>query len=138
MSGFILQQMRQRRVAPAGRPGLWHYGCNLCAWRHLVKRIAGCGLAAFFILLTLFALFTRQHVTYSHPTRSLSGIEPAPAPGSGSVEADLETAEADGIIDLHGNEVSPAVATYSFDALGSLYEVHSPQTELPRLGSPKT
>jgi len=24
------------------------------------------------------------------------------------------------------------------DALGSLYEVHSPQTELPKLGSPKT
>jgi hypothetical protein len=68
----------------------------------------------------------------------MSGIEPAPAPGSGSVEADLEAAEVDGIIDLYGNEVSPAVATYSFDALGSLYEVHSPQTELPRLGSPKT
>ena len=44
----------------------------------------------------------------------------------------------DALIDLYGNGVSPAVATYSLDALGSLYEVHSPQTELPKLGSPKT
>ena len=42
------------------------------------------------------------------------------------------------VVDLYGNGVSPAVATYSLDALGSLYEEHSPQTELPRLGSPKT
>ena len=46
--------------------------------------------------------------------------------------------DVDGLIDLYGNGVSPAVATYSLDALGSLYEEHSPQTELPRLGSPKT
>lgn len=40
--------------------------------------------------------------------------------------------------DLLGNEVSEAVAEYKLDAAGSLYEVHSPQTELPRLGSPKS
>jgi len=44
----------------------------------------------------------------------------------------------DATLDLYGNDVSPAVATYSFDALGSPYEVHSPQTELPRPSSPKT
>ena len=44
----------------------------------------------------------------------------------------------DANIDFYGNDVSSAVATYSLDALGSLYEEHSPQTELPRLGSPKT
>lgn len=41
-------------------------------------------------------------------------------------------------MDIYGNEVSPAVATYSLDADGSPYEVHSPQTEIPRLGSPKS
>ena len=46
--------------------------------------------------------------------------------------------EAAGTVDLYGNEVTEAVATYTLDPGGSLYEVHSPQTELPRLGSPKS
>jgi hypothetical protein len=41
-------------------------------------------------------------------------------------------------VDLYGNEVSDAIATYSLDPAGSLYELHSPQTELPRLGAPKS
>ena len=41
-------------------------------------------------------------------------------------------------VDLYGNEVSDAIATYSLDPTGSLYEMHSPQTELPRLASPKS
>jgi hypothetical protein len=40
--------------------------------------------------------------------------------------------------DVYGNDVAPAVATYSLDADGSPYEVHSPHTEIPRLGSPKS
>jgi hypothetical protein len=46
--------------------------------------------------------------------------------------------EADGVVDLYGNEVSDAVARYTLDPAGSLYELHSPQTELIRLGSPKS
>jgi hypothetical protein len=41
-------------------------------------------------------------------------------------------------VDLYGNEVSDAIATYSLDPAGSLYELHSPQTELPRLAEPKS
>jgi hypothetical protein len=41
-------------------------------------------------------------------------------------------------VDLYGNEVNDAIATYTLDPTGSLYELHSPQTELPRLGSPKS
>ena len=41
-------------------------------------------------------------------------------------------------VDAYGNEVSNAVAEYSLDPAGSLYEVHSPQVEIPRLGSPKS
>jgi hypothetical protein len=41
-------------------------------------------------------------------------------------------------VDAYGNEVTPAVAEYSLDPAGSPYERHSPQTELPRLGSPKS
>lgn len=47
-------------------------------------------------------------------------------------------AEPGGKIDLYGNEVSDAVAKYTVDLAGSLYELHSPQTELPRLGIPKS
>ncbi len=49
-----------------------------------------------------------------------------------------ESGEANGFVDLYGNDISDAVATYTFDQTGSLYELHSPQTELPRLGSPKS
>ena len=55
--------------------------------------------------------------------------EPAP---------DIDRQDSDGTVDLYGNEVSDAVAKYRIDTTGSLYELHSPRTELPRLGSPKT
>jgi hypothetical protein len=41
-------------------------------------------------------------------------------------------------VDLYGNDVTDAVARYKFDATGALYELHSPQTEVPRLRSPKS
>jgi len=40
--------------------------------------------------------------------------------------------------DLYGNEVTVAVAEYKLDAVGRLYEAHAPQSELPRLASPKS
>jgi hypothetical protein len=45
---------------------------------------------------------------------------------------------ANGVVDLYGNDVSDAVAEYTLDAAGCLYEVHSPRTELLHLASPKT
>lgn len=44
----------------------------------------------------------------------------------------------EGVVDLYGNRVTDAVAKYELDATGGLYELHSPQTELPRLKSPKS
>jgi hypothetical protein len=49
---------------------------------------------------------------------------------------DAEEEDAKGSPDLYGNEVRDAVTKYKLDDTGSLYEVHSPQTELPRLASP--
>jgi hypothetical protein len=46
--------------------------------------------------------------------------------------------EEDEEIDLYGNDVSDAVAKYKLDSDGSLYELHSPETQLPHLGSSKT
>jgi hypothetical protein len=45
--------------------------------------------------------------------------------------------ENEGDVDLYGNDVTDAVAKYKLDSDGSLYELHSPQTQLPRLESPK-
>ena len=44
----------------------------------------------------------------------------------------------DDAIDLYGNEVNAAVATYKLDRSGALYELHSPQTEVPQLPPPKS
>jgi len=41
-------------------------------------------------------------------------------------------------VDFYGNEVTAAVATYKLDGTGALYELHSPQTELPQLPPPKS
>lgn len=70
------------------------------------------------------------------------------SPTAALEEDDLLTSEANGLssavddpderADLYGNVVTEAVAQYRLDAHGSLYELHSPQTELPRPGPPKT
>ena len=41
-----------------------------------------------------------------------------------------------GLLDFYGNEVTDAVMEYKLDAGGSLYETHSPQTELPHPSAP--
>ena len=94
-----------------------------------MNRFAVGGCAAALTMLAMAAFIQPDRVTPAHleTVREAVDIAPPVAP---------EPAEA--VLDLYGNDVSPAIATYSFDALGSPYEVHSPQTELPRPGSPKT
>src|SRR5258708_15485064 len=60
-----------------------------------------------------------------------------PFPFTPRSDAGTEPSE-DGAIDVYGNEVTLAVAKYTFDDTGTLYELHSPQTELPRLAPPKS
>ena len=84
------------------------------------------------------ALLTQHRVTVSLPAADTSHHDEettvlTPRPAAASDDADE-----DGFADVLGNPVSAAVAKYKFDSVGSLYEVHSPQTELPRLGSPKS
>ncbi len=65
--------------------------------------------------------------TLAHPT------DPNDLPSLGDDPSDPD----DGAqIDLEGDEVTPAVATYKFDAQGNIYETHAPHTEVPKLGSP--
>jgi hypothetical protein len=62
------------------------------------------------------------------PTRSASAVI-----ATGNEVLSSESKES---ADLYGNEVSDAVARFKLDDGGSLYEVHSPQTELPNLKAP--
>ena len=77
---------------------------------------------------------THRGVTSSRSQRSddiaLTASDAAPARQSPTTDG--------AAVDLYGNEVSDAIATYSLDPTGSLYELHSPQTELPRLAEPKS
>ena len=56
---------------------------------------------------------------------------------SGTSHDEIVTPPRDVPVDLNGNEVKQAIARYKVDPTGALYEEHSPDTELPRLGSPK-
>ena len=105
-----------------------------------MTRNAFIALAGFFAVLALCVTVTPQLVTLSQPaTLTATATAPAsdqvdipegPVPGSDESE--------DATRDLYGNDVTSAVAKYTLDATGSLYEVHSPQTELPRLKGPKS
>lgn len=105
-----------------------------------VSRTAGIVIAAFFAMLAVCAAFTPQLVTLSQPV-TLAATATAPASDQVDIpesRVGTRTEPDDAIRDLYGNDVTSAVAKYTFDATGSLYEVHSPQTELPRLQSPKS
>jgi hypothetical protein len=100
-----------------------------------VKAVAGIWLATAGLLTVATVLVTSSTVTPSHLGRELPAIARA------SADAPSHRAthdEAEGVVDIYGNEVTDAIATYSLDPAGSLYELHSPQTEVPRLGSPKS
>ena len=68
-------------------------------------------------------------------------VTPPPVTSSRSqlpvAEASRDSADEQDV-DAYGNEVSDAVAEYSLDPTGALYEVHAPQVEIPKLGSPKS
>jgi hypothetical protein len=79
-------------------------------------------------------------VRHDRPT-SPSALEshvPSASPTAESGWANLpfpliEEPEVDEAPDLYGNDVAKAIAQYKSDAGGSLYEEHSPSTEVTRL-----
>ena len=106
-------------------------------------KAAGCiALACALAILFGGAFFTPQVATREDAVAervsapAVSGAEVLPAGGGTADDRDGDSNDA--FTDLYGNEVSDALATYTFDQAGSLYELHSPQTELPRLGIPKS
>src|SRR5437773_1893316 len=100
----------------------------------VIGMLARLGFIVVMQLVAAGALLTSQLVTTSHSDVQQVGpiLDYAP-----SRETDVDADKDDGDrTDLYGNEITPAVAKYKLDAAGSLYELHSPRTEIPRLGSP--
>jgi hypothetical protein len=135
MMPLAVQHVRHGRAAQPSMPPLWHFGCNPSRRRHFVKAVARCALSVATLILMASVLVSPQVVTSTQPARPAVTLTVAATDGPSERSAQQG---ADGIVDLYGNEVIDAIATYSLDPAGSLYELHSPQTELPRLGSPKS
>ena len=104
------------------------------------RLLARIGLVVAIPILMAFVLLTPQVARGSR-------ISPPPEPAQTAATSAQELFDTDldevkeskkDAVDLYGNEVTAAVEKYQFDATGSLYETHSPQTELPRLASPKS
>jgi hypothetical protein len=85
------------------------------------------------VLLTV-TLFTVVLAGIRAPHRT----GPLPQPHHPRIDRREGVAQSEPAMDRYGNEITQAVASYKLDSAGSLYEEHSPQTELPRLGSPKS
>ena len=86
------------------------------------------GLAAPVQLTQNRSIGSALHPNVSRTPATSPAAEATPSPQAEEIDP----------IDMYGNEVSDAVAKYKLDATGALYEMHSPQTEVPRLGSPKS
>jgi hypothetical protein len=105
-----------------------------------VNRILPLALAAPMTLLAMAAVFVPRLVTVSlsESIAASSAAALRPAPLDGILVGPPLVDETESLRDLYGNDIDAAVAEYSIDPLGSPYEMHSPQTELPRLASPQS
>jgi len=81
-------------------------------------------IGAALLAYTGLAVHTRRPVTSSQSTSPVAVVSRDAAP-------DLD-------LDADGNDVAHAVAEYSLDREGLVYERHAPQVELPHLGAPKS
>jgi hypothetical protein len=84
-----------------------------------------------------------DQVTVTRPYEVLTGLPAASSSASlmepGAIaggEASTVETDAPHRLDVRGNEIARPVARYRVDERGSLYEVHSPETEVPRLKAP--
>ncbi len=99
-------------------------------------------VALLITVLTLLAcvLFPARIRSYREPlvSRTTVGAAVARLTSDDDNGSAVRPDDGQGAVDLYGNEVTDAIAKYGLDATGDLYELHSPQTELPRLKSPKS
>jgi hypothetical protein len=100
---------------------------------------------AFLTFLVVLGLTARELITSPRteiptpaPSLSLAQEIQREVVSGGTATTASEGIDTSDAVDSYGNEVTRAVATYQFDATGSLYELHSPRTEVPRLPAPKS
>jgi hypothetical protein len=100
--------------------------------------LAGCALSAPSFSSPSYPRVSTVASGFHHqaPAPEATSHTPTVLANKPAVAGEVEEWDAKGSPDLYGNEVSDAVTRYKLDDAGSLYEVHSPQTELPRLASP--
>ena len=86
----------------------------------------------------IFHAMPRTRAYHAAATSASKGSSSASLIDPIAPDADESTAANDDPqrLDVRGNEIARPVARYRLDERGSLYEVHSPQTEMPRLKSP--
>jgi hypothetical protein len=98
---------------------------------------------SFVVMILLFMVGARAATRFQHREWALAAMAatthaPSAAPAVPPITTQQDDATDQGAVDLYGNQISDAVARYKLDAEGSLYELHSPRTELPRLRPPKS
>jgi hypothetical protein len=96
---------------------------------------AGIGIGSLMLWLAIAGVAAPRLITSVN--RSISPVVAGDSPDQGAAIAAPDPDD-QSRTDLSGNDVSAAVARYQLDTDGSLYEAHSPQTQLPKLGSPKS
>ena len=78
----------------------------------------------------------RYGQTFGNPAPELSEEDLLPLPvASPTWREDRRFAPEE--LDIRGNEIVRPVERYGVDRRGSLYELHSPDTEIPRLAPPE-
>jgi hypothetical protein len=113
-------------------------GLRSTLWLSMALLLVGCSLLVPGLLL-------QRAVTSASPYSGQSPPIP-PVPSSSASFIDSSQAASPNApavlddtpqrLDLRGNEITRPVARYRVDDGGSLYEEHSPQTEVPRLKQP--
>jgi hypothetical protein len=138
----MLQQMRHQRDVTNGRGAAWHYGCTASTAEDVVRTGTRISLVVI-ILMLIVSVSVVSRLSSAEPSdvrmvHRSQMLQEVPPPADVQAVPHERADEGAGIADLYGNEVSDAVAKYKADGAGALYELHSPQTEVPRLGSPKS
>jgi hypothetical protein len=104
-------------------------------WLSLALLLFGSSLLVPDLLLNDVILGFPNQVRTAPPVASSSAslIDPEASAGADARAMDDDAPQR---LDVRGNEIARPVARYQVDERGSLYEVHSPETEVPRLKAP--
>jgi hypothetical protein len=95
-------------------------------------------VVALLVLGVSGGLGTDKSVATGSRTYTAPQVPPPPSPpeAAGAAPAAPKLLEGETRTTLQGDDINDAIATYGIDEGGNLYEVHSPQTEVPSLGGP--